>query len=194
MPGESRGNQPTLLQCHLHCAAVRRRHRKTVEQLQSMPCLPLENRSRRVVKKNIQTNYETRDRVTQTQKSVLRIVGSSRSRIRRQGRQSPQALPALSRILLQQNAPILKSEKMEFSFSLDFWPLSLSRQRVRIPGLAKGSHRAANTQRLSGQANHRSKLHQRRIQKPRVGSLDISKRQIPNDLASRELIHRRLQV
>ena len=73
MPGESRGNQPTLLQRHLHCAAVWRRHRKTVEQLQSMPCLPLENRSRRVAQKNIQTNHEPRDRVTQAQKSDLRI-------------------------------------------------------------------------------------------------------------------------
>src|SRR5271165_1001491 len=101
MPGESRGNQTTLLQRHLNCAAVWRRHRETVEQLQSMPRLPLENRSRRVAQKNIQTNHEPRDRVTQAQKNDLRISGSSRSGIWREGRQSPQALPALSQILFQ---------------------------------------------------------------------------------------------
>jgi hypothetical protein len=150
MPGESRGNQPTLLQYHLHCTAVWRRHRKTVEQLQPMPCLPLENRSRRFAQINIQTNDESGDRVTQAQKSILRSIASSRSGIWRESRQSPQALPALSWILLQQNAPILERERMKFIFSLDFWPRSFLRKRVRIPGLAKGPHRAEKTSRFSG--------------------------------------------
>src|SRR5271165_5715834 len=83
---------------------------------------------------------------------------------------------------------------MEFIFSLDFRPPSFLRERVWIPGLAKGAHRAEKTQRFSGQTNHRSELHQRRIQKSRVISLDVSKRRIPNDPTSARLIHRFLQV
>src|ERR1700686_3601275 len=138
-----------------------------------MPGLPRAHGDWSLAQEDIQLNDKPRDRVTQAQKGKIDLVRLARVQIRHQNRQSPQTVPTLAQILFQQDPAFFERQKMEFGFSFNFLPLSFFWERLRIPGCTKGANRAKDTEWLSRRTDRRPQLHQRGIQKTRIGSLNI---------------------